>query len=124
MFLIERSVVAPRSRPRTMDGQAADQPAAALAGPGDFARMPPALMAPALMAPVPATFLEPAAGGAFELFPRRQFHGPGDLVQGSLPNPLMASLLPCPERPFRATAPLPPLPALPLPAAPRLRRRA
>src|SRR5262245_50183579 len=57
--------------------------------------------------PVPATFLEPAAGGAFELFPRRQLPrgpqnggqgGAGTLIQVSLAqtgpaNPLMARLL-------------------------------
>lgn len=74
MFLIERSVLPPRSRPQALEGQA-------LAG--TAARTPP----------VPATFLEPAAGGAFELFPRRQFAGSGNLVQASLPNPLMATLL-------------------------------
>jgi hypothetical protein len=56
---------------------------------------------------VPATFLEPAAGGAFELFPRRQLpRGPQNggqggaetLIQASLvqtgpANPLMAGLL-------------------------------
>jgi hypothetical protein len=56
---------------------------------------------------VPATFLEPAAGGAFELFPRRQLpRGPqnggqgvaGALIQASLvqtgaANPLMTGLL-------------------------------
>ena len=56
---------------------------------------------------MPATFLEPAAGGAFELFPRRQLPrgpqnggqgGAGALIQASLAqagpaNPLMAGLL-------------------------------
>ena len=57
--------------------------------------------------PVPATFLEPAAGGAFELYPRRQLPrgpqnggqgGAGALIQASLAqsgpaNPLLAGLL-------------------------------
>lgn len=113
MFRLERSVLLPHSRPRNGDGSA-DSTAAV---PGLATRTPP----------VPATFLEPAAGGAFELFPRRQFHGPGDLAQATLraaaPDPLRAGLA-RPAAPFRATAPLPPLPALPIPAAPRLRRRA
>jgi hypothetical protein len=73
---------------------------------------------------VPATFLESAAGGAFELFHRRQFAGAGHLVQAALPDPLAAAF-PAgqarAERPFRATIPLP---ALSIPAAPRLRRHA
>ncbi len=113
MFSIERSVLPPRSCPRTEDRSAAESGAV----PGTTARTPP----------VPATFLERAAGGAFELFPRRQFSGAGDVVRAALPAPLMAGLLSGPvgtDRSFRATAPLPPVPALSLPTPARLRRRA
>ena len=111
MFLIERSVLPPRSRPRTSDAPASDGGAV----PGISARTPP----------VPATFLERAAGGAFELFPRRHFGGAGAVIQAALPNPLLASLLP--ERVERpAPAQLPPLrrPDSIAEPAPRRRRSA
>lgn len=77
--------------------------------------------------PVPATFLEPAAGGAFELFARRRFPGSGDLVGTSLaacgPSPLATALIPA-AAPVRMTADLPPMQApRPTPAA-GLRRSA
>ena len=115
MFVIERSVLPPRSRPRTSDVPASDGGAV----PGTIARTPP----------VPATFLERAAGGAFELFPRRHFAGAGAVTQATLPGSVLADLLP--GRPesgdpdsrgaWRATAPLPPVTP---PQAPRLRRSA
>ncbi len=119
MFLIERSVLPPRSRPRT-SAQAGDTPASnGPAVPGTSVRTPP----------VPATFLERAAGGAFELFPRRHFAGAGAVTQAALPGSVLADLLP--GRPesgdpesagaWRATAPLPPVTP---PQAPRLRRSA
>lgn len=109
MFLIERSVLPPRSRPRTSDTPAGDGPAV----PGTAARTPP----------VPAAFLERAAGGAFELFPRRHFAGAGAVIQAALPNPLLASLLP--ERVERpAPAQLPPVRRPAAEPAPRRRRSA
>jgi hypothetical protein len=108
MFVLERSVLPPRSRP----------PAPA---------QPPVMASAARTPPVPATFLEPAAGGAFELFARRRFPGAGDVVGASLaaagPSPLAAALTP-EAAPGRMTAGLPPMHApRPTPAA-GLRRTA
>ncbi len=114
MFLIERSVLPPRSCPRT-SAQAGDTPASnGPAFPGTSVRTPP----------VPATFLERAAGGAFELFPRRHFAGAGAVTQAALPGSVLADLLPGDAESggaWRATAPLPPVTP---PQVPRLRRSA
>ncbi len=97
MFLIERSAAPLRSRPRT-------------AG----------ISAPAMHP------LEIAAGGAFELFPRHQFPGSGDLVQASMAAPFSSGRT-WAEQPgqgqWKATQPLPPRVAAEAPA-PRRRRTA
>lgn len=83
MFLIERSAAHPRSRPQT-------------AG---------------ISAPATNPF-GMAAGGAFELFPRRLFPGSGDLVQASMAAPFSAGQT-WVEQPS----------ALSVPEAPGVRRR-
>jgi hypothetical protein len=96
MFLIERSAALPRSRPQT----------AGISRPG-------------------TNPLGMPAGGAFELFPRHQFPGSGDLIQASLAAPFSAGRT-WPEQcqgPWKAALPLPPRVATEAPA-PRRRRTA
>ncbi len=135
MFLIERSVLPPRSCPRTSDASASDGPA--IPGTSIPGTAVPGTAVPGISArtpPVPATFLERAAGGAFELLPRRHFAGAGAVIQAALsgpllPDPLLAGLTrgrpegspESGEAVWRAMAPLPPVTP---PQAPRLRRSA
>jgi hypothetical protein len=97
MFLIERSAARPRSRPQT----------AGISRPG-------------------TNPLGMPAGGAFELFPRHQFPGSGDLIQASMAAPFSAGQT-WVERsglaPWKAALPLPPRVVVDAPA-PRRRRTA
>lgn len=97
MFLIERSAALPRSCPQT----------AGISRPG-------------------TNPLGMPAGGAFELFPRHQFPGSGDLIQASLAAPFSATRTWAEQpgqNPWQATLPLPPRVAAEAPA-PRRRRTA
>lgn len=97
MFLIERSAALPRSRPQT----------AGISRPG-------------------TNPLGMPAGGAFELFPRHQFSGSGDLIQASMAAPFSTGRTWAEQPgqgPWKATQPLPPRVAAETPA-PRRRRTA